>query len=250
MRIRSIKPEFFLHEGLAELEKSTKLPVRVAFAGLWCAADREGRFKWQPRKLGVQIVPYDEVDFSRVLHALATRGFVRQYSSGGEEFGYIPGFARHQVVNNRERDSELPEPLLDNESDACPTRAPRVDLKCDDRKAEGKGKEQGKEGNKEAAALSVLESAKPETSTPKPSESKARGTLDDLRKFAVNDLGIPPEDGECMFNHWESNGWRIGSNPVKDWRAGMRKYKSQGWLPSLRGKSPLQLSSKPTPPPL
>ena len=56
MRIRTVKPEFFLHEGLYELESQTKLPIRLSFSGLWCVADREGRFKWEPRKIGVQIV--------------------------------------------------------------------------------------------------------------------------------------------------------------------------------------------------
>ena len=79
MRIRTIKPEFFHHEGLFEAELETKLPIRVAFAGLWCIADREGRFKWEPRRIGVQVLPYDGVDFSRVLDALTTRGFVFKY---------------------------------------------------------------------------------------------------------------------------------------------------------------------------
>src|SRR4051812_45234679 len=87
MRIRSIKPEFFLHEGLYELEQEAGLPIRVAFAGLWCAADREGRFKWEPRKLGVMILPYDGLEFSRVLDALSTRGFVVKYTSEGSDFG-------------------------------------------------------------------------------------------------------------------------------------------------------------------
>ena len=146
MRIRTVKPEFFVHEGLFEAESETKLPLRLAFIGLWCAADREGRFKWEPRRLGVQIMPYDQIDFSRVLDALTTRGFVRRYTSDSCEFGCIPTFARHQVINNREKESELPEPPLLKDSDACPTRAPRVD---DAGKAEGKGREQGKEGNKE-----------------------------------------------------------------------------------------------------
>ncbi len=82
MRIRTIKPEFFHHEGLFEAEMETKLPLRVAFAGLWCIADREGRFKWEPRRIGVQVLPYDGVDFSRVLDALTTRGFVLKYRVG------------------------------------------------------------------------------------------------------------------------------------------------------------------------
>jgi len=138
MRIRTIKPEFFNHEAIYDLEESCKLPVRLAFVGLWCAADKEGRFKWEPRRLGVQILPYDKVDFSRVLDALATRGFVVRYASDTGEFGYIPSFARHQVINNRERESELPNPCDCKEFNACPTREPRDDHAS---KEEGKGKE-------------------------------------------------------------------------------------------------------------
>jgi hypothetical protein len=68
-RIRTIKPEFFRHADLYEAEKETGLPLRLAFAGLWTAADREGRFKWRPRELKLDCLPHDEVDF----HACLTR---------------------------------------------------------------------------------------------------------------------------------------------------------------------------------
>jgi hypothetical protein len=140
MRIRTIKPEFFHHEGLFEAEAETKLPLRVAFAGLWCIADREGRFKWEPRRIGVQVLPYDGVDFSRVLDALATRAFILKY----------PSFLKHQVINNRESQSILPDPegnieetpANTEETDASVTREPREDHAC---RKEGKGRE-GKEG--------------------------------------------------------------------------------------------------------
>ena len=79
-RIRTIKPEFFLHYDLWLAESETGLPLRVFFAGLWTAADREGRFRWRPQQLKVKILPYDEVDISRVLDACVTRGFVVKYS--------------------------------------------------------------------------------------------------------------------------------------------------------------------------
>ena len=150
MRIRTIKPEFFHHEGLFEAEMETKLPLRVAFAGLWCIADREGRFKWEPRRIGVQVLPYDGVDFSRVLDALTTRGFVFKYRVGDACFGWIPSFLKHQVINNRESESVLPDPegnieetpTNTEESDASATREPREDHACS---KEGKGRE-GKEG--------------------------------------------------------------------------------------------------------
>lgn len=109
-RIRTIKPEFFRHEGLFELERETGLPVRLAFAGLWSASDREGRFKWSPKTLKLDCLPFDECDFSRVLDALWTRGFIVKYESSGREFGHIPSWHEHQVINNRESESTLPAP--------------------------------------------------------------------------------------------------------------------------------------------
>lgn len=144
MRIRTIKPEFYKHDGLFDLEEETKLPIRIAFTGLWCAADREGRFKWKPRRLKAEILPYDDVDFSRVLDALVTRGFVVHYTSEEGEFGMIPKFSKHQVINNREMQSNLPDP------DDCEvlTRESRVDDACrkGSRGKEGKGKEGNMEG--------------------------------------------------------------------------------------------------------
>src|SRR5574337_598051 len=122
-RIRSIKPDFFRHESLFEAERETKLPLRLAYAGLWTAADREGRFKWSARQLKLDCLPYDDVDFSRVLDALTTRGFIVKYTANGSDYGFIPSWKDHQVINNREAASTLPEP---NENNIL-TREPRVD---------------------------------------------------------------------------------------------------------------------------
>jgi hypothetical protein len=125
-RIRTIKPSFFRHETLFEAEQATRLPLRLAFVGLWTAADREGRFRWQPRALKLDCLPYDDLDFSRVLDALATRGLIVRYEVNGTEYGYIPSWQKHQIINNREMASTFPEP---NENNAL-TRAPRVDDAC------------------------------------------------------------------------------------------------------------------------
>ena len=108
MRIRTVKPEFFVHAEIADLERETGLPIRLAFIGLWCAADRDGRFKWDARRLGVQILPYDAVDFEAIMEALASHGFIEKYEVDGRTYGWVPSFSRHQVINNREPDSSLP----------------------------------------------------------------------------------------------------------------------------------------------
>jgi hypothetical protein len=130
------------HEALFDLGQETGLPIRFAWAMLPTACDREGRFQWRPRTLKADILPHDLIEFSRVLDALTTRGFIVRYASGTGDFGVIPSFTRHQVINNRERESELPEPSIEAELDACGTREPREGHAG---KAEGKGRE----GNKE-----------------------------------------------------------------------------------------------------
>lgn len=124
-RIRTVKPELFTHEELYDLEKETGLPIRIAYTGMFCQADREGRFKWRPRTLKTQVLPFDNLDFSRVLDALATRGFIEKYTINGEEFGRIVKFKAHQFINNKEPESSLPAPEKANDSNSL-TREPRV----------------------------------------------------------------------------------------------------------------------------
>jgi len=126
MRIRTIKPSIHKDDELWDLEQSTGLPIFRAFTGLWSAADREGRFEWRPRMLKTDILPYWDGDFSRVLDALVTRGFVVKYASHGRAYGLVRTFKRHQVVNNREQASVLPSPPENPENPQSPTRGPRV----------------------------------------------------------------------------------------------------------------------------
>jgi hypothetical protein len=160
-RIRSIKPEFFRHEALYEAEKETKLPLRLAFAGLWTAADREGRFRWSARQLKLDCLPYDDCDFSRVLDALMTRGFIVKYAIDGKEFGCIPSWHQHQVINNREKASDLPAPSEINTL----TREARVDdatvTPLEYAQGEGKGKEGEREG-KGKVSRSVADATRPD----------------------------------------------------------------------------------------
>ncbi len=143
-RIRTVKPEIAFHEELFELEHETGLPIRFAWCMLFCHCDREGRFVWRPKRLGAQVLPYDGIDFSRVLHAWLTRGFIRCYRVGDEWYGEIPTFRRHQVINNRESNSEIP-PIDEADqviNDACGTR----ELHEDDAYI---GEGNGREGNRE-----------------------------------------------------------------------------------------------------
>lgn len=164
-RIRTIKPEIATHEGLYDLELETNLPIRFAWCMLFTICDREGRFAWRPRALKAHVLPYDLVEFSRVLDAWLTRGFVVKYRVGNDWYGWVPTFTRHQVINNREVASSIPPVEKADEvtdlrnqqvAHASSTREAREDDASSTREArvrhapsgEGKGREgKGKERN-------------------------------------------------------------------------------------------------------
>ena len=146
-RIRTIKPSAFVNEDLWDLEVETGLPVFRGFVGLWTVADREGRFEWRPRPIKAAVLPYWEGDFSRVLDALATRGFIRKYTVAGRDYGLVTGFTKHQAINNKEPASELPGPhsadAETRETTQESTREPRVDDACGTRTPAGLGVPEG-----------------------------------------------------------------------------------------------------------
>ena len=131
-RIRTIKPEFFTSESVLSVSPL----ARLFFIGLWCEADREGRLKWKPKTLKFRYLPADAVDIESLSDELIEEGMINIYSVDGDEYCEIPSFTSHQVINNRERESEIPA----NDIHASTTRQPRV-------KAEGKEGREGKEGN-------------------------------------------------------------------------------------------------------
>ena len=102
-RIRTVKPEFFTSEDVVCLSPL----ARLLYIGLWCEADREGRFCWRPGSFRLRYLPTDGCDIQAVAEELTARRLVVLYGDG---LAYIPSFSKHQHVNPREAKSELPEP--------------------------------------------------------------------------------------------------------------------------------------------
>ena len=137
-RIRTIKPEFFTSEDIVDMPYHD----RLLYIALWCEADREGRIVWKPRTIKMRYFPADDFDVAEACERLVSTGHVVLYGDG---LAYIPTFLDHQHINPREAQSTLPAP---EDIDACPTRAPRVEVasvtvhpSSVTRREEGKGKE-------------------------------------------------------------------------------------------------------------
>lgn len=103
-RIRTIKPEFFTSSDIVSL---TPL-ARLFYVSLWCEADREGRLNWNTKTFKIRYFPADECDIDALSKEILDAGLVYLYESDGRQYGEIPCFKNHQVINNREADSVIP----------------------------------------------------------------------------------------------------------------------------------------------
>jgi 5-methylcytosine-specific restriction endonuclease McrA len=70
------KPNVVRDFELFEAEIDTGLPLRLALHGLLACCDEKGRFRWQPPRLKLDVLPYDALDFEAVLNALVAHGFM------------------------------------------------------------------------------------------------------------------------------------------------------------------------------
>jgi hypothetical protein len=115
-RIRNVRPEFFRHEGLQDIEKENpgKYPMLV-FEGLWIKSDRQGIFEWRARSLKLDILPFLEFDMEETLLILEKAGYIKKYAVDGKEYGLIPTFNKHQKISKAEMDNKNVFPLPKND---------------------------------------------------------------------------------------------------------------------------------------
>ena len=105
-RARNIKPAFFKNEVLAEMP----MEARMLFIGLWTLADREGRLEDRPKRIKMELFPYDSFDVDPMLSRLQEDGFLTRYDVGGVRFIQIENFVKHQDPHYKEKASEIPPP--------------------------------------------------------------------------------------------------------------------------------------------
>ena len=105
-RARNIKPGFFKNELLAEMPPET----RLLFMGLWCLADREGRFEDRPKKIKMELFPCDSFSIEDSLALLAKDGFLLRYEVDGKRYAQVVNFTKHQMPHHKEVPSDIPAP--------------------------------------------------------------------------------------------------------------------------------------------
>lgn len=211
-RSRNIKPSLFKNEVLGEFDPL----LTILFIGLWCLADRDGILEDRPKRIKAEIFPYREIsDINRYLTDLERLGFIRRYSAVGEEFIYINNFSKHQSPHKTEKPSAYPKPLLNSNSCHLTDKTPL-----------NNGSVHVTESLIPDSLLLIPDSLIPDRkdTADKPPRSPrfVKPTIKEIRAYCEEiESTINPA---TFFNHYETVGWKVGRNPMKDWKAAVR-----GW---------------------
>lgn len=205
-RIRTLKPEQPKDEALAALP----IHARYLFAFLPTHADREGRLEDRPRVLKIEIFPWDEdVDVDGLLNLLAPH-FIVRYEADGKRFIQIRQFVKHQRPNVRELPSTIPEPTQ-NDLEHSGTIKNIQERAYKGTGREGNGRE--REGNGNGGST-------PKARFQAPCIEEVKAYCQERNNHV---------DAQAWIDHYTSNGWRVGRNAMKDWKAAVRTWEKNDY---------------------
>jgi hypothetical protein len=126
-RKRDLKPSFFKNEDLGSLDPF----ARLLFAGLWCWADREGRLEDRPKRIKFEILPYDDVNVSKLLDLLHDNSFIIRYEVSGKKCIQIQSWKKHGNPHPQESSYDLPEPSKEIKLNKIKKREKKLNLPLD-----------------------------------------------------------------------------------------------------------------------
>lgn len=201
-RIRTIKPEFFRHEQLQDLESQhPQSYIMLVYAGLWTQCDMGGVFTWKPRHLKLDILPFLEYDIIKSLEILLEYKFVVKFTGDdGKEYGYIPSFLDNQHIPTKEKQQGYRYPAFDK---ATPIAHPMTHVEARPKarpqtptigaKEKEREKERNKKYIKKEPAINITfeefwEHYDKKTGSPKKLISKWNALTDDERLKAMEHI--------------------------------------------------------------
>lgn len=99
-RIRSIKPEFWTSEQIAECSPN----ARLLFIGMWSFCDDYGVHPASCARLKMEVFPADAIstdDVRRMVAELTANGLLEEYEVDGTLYWYVTGWDKHQKPDTK-----------------------------------------------------------------------------------------------------------------------------------------------------
>jgi hypothetical protein len=190
-RKRMIDPEFFLDEELAKLSPH----ARLLYIGLWqICDDNYATLPNRPEWIKAQIFPYEPVEASVLINelVLANKLIIFTCEDDGKDYLFIKNFHKFQKID---RPSDPKYPQYQNRGLGDYSSRTRSEVKL----------------SKDKLSKDKISKFIPPT-------------LDEFKAYCKErNNDVSPSK---WFAHYESNGWKVGKNPMKDWRAAVRTWES------------------------
>lgn len=201
---RIIKESICTSESLAEL---SDFEFRL-WVGLITQADDAGRGDARPAIIKGRVFPLRErvtvKEIDNALHGLAAKGCVSLYMVGGRPYFWFPTWSDHQRIRDVKPKYPGPEDADKKETSAADCRnPPQIAADC---------------------GLNPIQS----NPNPNPNPNDTRGTrftpptLDDVQAYCFERGNTV--DPQRFVDYYSSNGWKVGKNPMKDWKAAVRTW--------------------------
>jgi hypothetical protein len=193
-RIRTIKPEFWEDEKLVTLP----LGCRLFYIGTWNFADDLGVLRYNPVLLKSRIFPLDEslevTEIENWVELLIKNGMMIPFEYNGIKYIHIRTFKDHQRIDKR-----YGKPLI-NESELKPLLDYNI--------------------------YRPVITDKPQKQTSKKANTYfIKPTIEEIESYCKErNNGINTNN---FFDFYESKGWMVGKNKVKDWKACVRTWESR-----------------------
>jgi len=191
-RIRTIKPEFWQDEDLAGVSAEANLLA----IGLLNQADDEGYFKANPKLIQAAVFPLRDlsVNIHGIISELSNIGYITlKTGSDGKQYGHVTNFEKHQKIN-RPSGSKI--------------RALMEFTECSVSVHDKNCLEQGT-GNREQGVGKRFK----------------KPTINELATYLSNkNIPAPEQLATKFYNHYESNGWKVGKNKMQSWPHALARW--------------------------
>jgi hypothetical protein len=207
-RIRTIKPGHVNDKKLSEIS----LQAHLFWVLSWCFSDDEGVMENDPLLLRSQLFPrrtdIKVDDVQKWINQLIDARFVIPFEYEGDSFLLHRTFKNHQKID-RPQPSKIPFETIRRILDECSTNVQPCIVK-----------------------ESIVKDSKGEgTASPAPVKKIfIKPDVFETTNFFIS-LGLDEFTAQgqaCLFmDYYNSNGWKVGKNPMKDWEAAARSWKNR-----------------------
>lgn len=213
-RIRSIKPEFWTSEDVAECS-----PIaRLLFIGLWTHSDDAGIHPAKPKRVKMEIFPADPFTSEEILEwieELKQATLIEEYEVDGQTYWRVTGWS-HQKIERPSYRFPLPDGQAQNSSSA---RRSFDDHSTNDRRQLDDGHPPEMEKDRERKKNTKKKAGKRSSCFVKPGAGEVQAYCDERQNGII---------GQDFIDHYDRVGWIVGKNktPMRDWRAAVRTWEN------------------------